>query len=147
MQLDKSCSPEKASTLHNSIRPTKQNNDVQCSDKFVTISNALSNASIYPGIQTGMVPLLPLLQFPPRPGLIPTGPGLFPAVTGLVGFGNHGNRIPISPFIDYPGPEESVADTVRCPPIKDSPGTSNELFLYALLVVYIRSIYFRDQDQ
>nr|ACJ13260.1 RE58915p [Drosophila melanogaster] len=129
MQLDKSCSPEKASTLHNSIRPTKQNNDVQCSDKFVTISNALSNASIYPGIQTGMVPLLPLLQFPPRPGLIPTGPGLFPAVTGLVGFGNHGNRIPISPFIDYPGPEESVADTVRCPPIKDSPVTDSDQFL------------------
>ncbi|XP_033168053.1 uncharacterized protein LOC117146242 isoform X2 [Drosophila mauritiana] len=129
MELDKSCSPEKASTLNNSNRATQLNNDVQCSDKFVTVSKALSNASIYPGIQTGMVPLLPLLQFPPRPGLIPTGPGLFPAVTGLVGFGNHGNRVPISPFIDYPGTEESVADTVRCLPIKESHVTDSDQFL------------------
>ncbi|XP_026839035.1 uncharacterized protein LOC6555810 isoform X2 [Drosophila erecta] len=129
MKFNKGCSPEKTSTLNNSIRATKQNNDIQCPDKFVTVSSALSNASIYPGNQTGMVPLLPLLQFPPRPGLIPTGPGLFPAVTGLVGFGNHGNKIPISPFIEYSGPEGSVADTVRCPSIKDSTVTDTDKFL------------------
>ncbi|XP_039496606.1 uncharacterized protein LOC120454923 isoform X2 [Drosophila santomea] len=116
MEYNKGRSPEKTSALHDSIRATKQNTDAQCPDKF----SIVSSASTYPGNQTGMVPLLPLLQFPPRPGLIPTGPGLFPAVSGLVGFGNHGNTVPISPFIEYPGPEGSAADTARCPPIKDS---------------------------
>ncbi|KAI8036492.1 hypothetical protein M5D96_010799 [Drosophila gunungcola] len=72
--------------------------------------------------QAGMVPLLPLLHFPPRPGLIPSGPGLFPAVTGLVGFGNIGNRVGMAPIIAFPGPDGSVADTARCPQIKDSSG-------------------------
>ncbi|XP_016944177.2 uncharacterized protein Taf3 isoform X2 [Drosophila suzukii] len=104
-------------------------NETACPDPYMTVSNTLSNSSMYPGSQTGMVPLLPLLHFPPRPGLIPSGPGLFPAVTGLVGFGNNNNRVGIAPFIAYPGSEGSVADTVRCPPIKDSADTGTDQFL------------------
>ncbi|XP_050742974.1 transcription initiation factor TFIID subunit 3 isoform X2 [Drosophila biarmipes] len=118
-----------SSTVTSSIHLMKQKNEAPCPDSLMTAPNTLSNTSLYPGNQTGMVPLLPLLHFPPRPGLIPSGPGLFPAVTGLVGFGNNNNTVGIAPFIAFPGTEGSVADTVRCPPIKDSADTGNDQLL------------------
>ncbi|XP_017010900.2 uncharacterized protein Taf3 isoform X2 [Drosophila takahashii] len=129
-EFNKVYSPETTSSiLTNSIHGIKQKNDAPCPDPFMTVPNPLSNTSMYPSNQTGIVPLLPLLHFPPRPGLIPSGPGLFPAVTGLVGFGNNNNRVGIAPFIAYPGSEGSVADTVRCPPIKTSADTDSDQFL------------------
>ncbi|KAH8342755.1 hypothetical protein KR084_006073, partial [Drosophila pseudotakahashii] len=126
-EFNKVYSPETTSSiLTNSIHGIKQKTDA---DPFMTVPNHLSNTSRYPSNQTGIVPLLPLLHFAPRPGLIPSGPGLFPAVTGLVGFGNNNNRVGIAPFITYPGSERSVADTVRCPPIKTSADTDTDQFL------------------
>ncbi|KAH8269796.1 hypothetical protein KR018_008130, partial [Drosophila ironensis] len=79
-------------------------------DQFLAASNTLSNASLYPVAQTGGTPLLPLLQFPPRPGLIPSGPGLFPSATGLVSFGNNPNNVTIPHFIPT-----GATQSVKCP--------------------------------
>ncbi|ALC48138.1 bip2 [Drosophila busckii] len=42
-------------------------------------NNVSSSAKMYPTNQSTMLPMLPLLHFPPRPGLIPSGPGIFPS--------------------------------------------------------------------
>ncbi|XP_052854948.1 uncharacterized protein LOC128263785 [Drosophila gunungcola] len=123
-------SPEKVcSTITSSTHAPKQKIVIPCPDPFMSVSSTLTNTSMYSGNQAGMVPLLPLLHFPPRPGLIPSGPGLFPAVTGLVGFGNIGNRVGMAPIIAFPGPDGSVADTARCPQIKDSSDVDTNQFL------------------
>ncbi|XP_044316492.1 transcription initiation factor TFIID subunit 3 isoform X2 [Drosophila rhopaloa] len=120
---------KKTATITSSIYAPKKKNIVPCPDPFMAVSSTLSNTSMYSGNQPGMVPLLPLLHFPPRPGLIPSGPGLFPAVTGLVGFGNNSNRVGITPFIAFSGQDGSVPDAVRCPPNKDSADTDSNQFL------------------
>ncbi|KAH8384928.1 hypothetical protein KR200_007914, partial [Drosophila serrata] len=101
-------SPEKFSSL------TKMN---VVRDQFVTSPNATA-APMYSAHQgaagAGMVamPLLPLLHFPPQPGLIPTGPppGIFPGVVpGLVGFGggNNANKVGMPPFFAFSGPPDT----------------------------------------
>ncbi|XP_017051393.2 uncharacterized protein LOC108095031 isoform X2 [Drosophila ficusphila] len=113
--------PENILELCNKVyAPEKERNILTCQDQFMPVPSPISNPSLYPGNQAGIVPMLPLLHFPPRPGLIPSGPGLFPAVTGLVGFGNPVNTVSISPFIAFSGSEGSVANAVGCPPTIDS---------------------------
>ncbi|XP_041674445.1 uncharacterized protein LOC108102367 isoform X2 [Drosophila eugracilis] len=111
-------SPERTSSTLTTLNAPKQKKDLP--DSFMAISSAIPNTALYPGNQTGMVPLLPLLHFPPRPGLIPSGPGLFPPVSGLVGFGNNNNRVGIPPFIAFSGSDGSVTDIVRCQQIANS---------------------------
>ncbi|EDV90972.1 GH23929 [Drosophila grimshawi] len=47
-------------------------------------SNLPKSSTLY-GNQPNMMPMLPLLHFPPRPGLIPSGPAIFTS-TALAGF-------------------------------------------------------------
>ncbi|KAH8252420.1 hypothetical protein KR038_010259, partial [Drosophila bunnanda] len=101
-------SPEKISSL------TKLN---VVHDQFVTSPNTTATPlySAHQGtVGAGMVamPLLPLLHFPPQPGLIPTGPppGIFPGVVpGLVGFGGGGNagKVGMPPFFAFSGPPDT----------------------------------------
>ncbi|XP_043069605.1 uncharacterized protein Taf3 isoform X2 [Drosophila bipectinata] len=73
-------------------------------DQFISVPNTLPSNPVYPGTETdtGVVPLLPLLHFPPRPGLIPSGPGLYPGAVSLVGLSSNDNRLTIPPFIRHP---------------------------------------------
>ncbi|KAH8373750.1 hypothetical protein KR009_009397, partial [Drosophila setifemur] len=102
----------------------KPNNIFPGQDKLLTVSSALSKVPLYSGTQTEMVQLLPLLHFPPRPGLIPSGPGLFPPTAGLVGFNNNANRVGIPPFmpLSVPDMHKPLPDVVRSSPITDITG-------------------------
>lgn len=90
---------------------------IPISDQFISVSNSLPSTPLYAGTETGIVPLLPLLQFPPRPGLIPSGPGLFPSAVGLVSLSSNNNRITIPPFIPQP-----VSDPFKAQHLPDSIG-------------------------
>ncbi|XP_032311788.1 uncharacterized protein LOC6505487 isoform X2 [Drosophila ananassae] len=91
---------------------------ISISDQFISVSSTLPSTPLYTGTETGIVPLLPLLQFPPRPGLIPSGPGLFPAAVGLVGLSSNDNRITVPPFIAQP-----VSEPFRTQHLSDLIGT------------------------
>lgn len=101
-------------------------------DQFITPPNStatIPSSSLYSAQQGGgmvSMPLLPLLHFPPQPGLIPTGPppGLFPGVvTGLVGFGagTNANQVGVPPFFAFSGPRDSSVA------VKDDDGMLNSI--------------------
>ncbi|XP_017033629.3 uncharacterized protein Taf3 isoform X1 [Drosophila kikkawai] len=105
-------------------------------DQFVTPPNP-TVTPIYSanqgGAGAGMVamPLLPLLHFPPQPGLIPSGPppGLFPGVvSGLVGFGggSNPNKVGIPPFFAFSGPPNTSSVAVK----DDDASNSDQLKLF-----------------
>ncbi|ACY70478.1 hypothetical protein DVIR88_6g0015 [Drosophila virilis] len=65
-----------------------------------------NSAALHPNSQASMMPILPLLHFPPRPGLIPSGPGLFaPNLTGFnktVACNTGSNMMMPNPFMPFP---------------------------------------------
>ncbi|KAH8283413.1 hypothetical protein KR054_010835, partial [Drosophila jambulina] len=105
-------------------------------DNFPTPPNA-TQTPLYSAHQGGAgagivaMPLLPLLHFPPQPGLIPTGPppGIFPGVvSSLVGFGGSSNvnKLGVPPFFAFTGPLDTSSVSVK----NDDATNSDQLKLY-----------------
>ncbi|XP_022217521.1 transcription initiation factor TFIID subunit 3 isoform X2 [Drosophila obscura] len=91
------------------VHGTKPSSIVPGAGQYMAVGGGMPHAALYPSNPAGIVPLLPLLHFPPRPGLIPSGPGLFPATAGLVGFGS---SVSMPPFMPFPGTSGAVTDSV-----------------------------------
>lgn len=89
------------------------------SNSFVASSGPSSfppnSAALHPNSQANMMPILPLLHFPPRPGLIPSGPGLFaPNLTSFnktVACSTGSKMMMPNPFMPFPSRSRPSLET------------------------------------
>ncbi|EDW83592.2 uncharacterized protein Dwil_GK13694 [Drosophila willistoni] len=104
--------------MHMRISPTKR--ITQGPVNILGVGMGMPGLPPGPGLYANnQLPLLPLLSFPPRPGLIPSGPGLFSAATGgLPSFGQ--SSVPIPPFMQFPGGTVSI-DSIPNRPMPMNP--------------------------
>ncbi|XP_026846855.1 uncharacterized protein LOC6601984 isoform X1 [Drosophila persimilis] len=111
---------ENTSRTKPTVHATNPSAIIPSPGQYMAVGGGMPHSSLYPSNPTGIVPLLPLLHFPPRPGLIPSGPGLFPATAGLVGYGN---SVSMPPFMPFSGTSGAVIDSVCRPSAVDTSET------------------------